>query len=105
VHDEITEAVTVREPWQPSAISSWIKLGEALSSISTTLASNRFCCSRTARLSAVLEPPAEDGEQEEVLAFDPPRRAHAEITELGRLVGVSQLCTMWSKHSDRSFSR
>ena len=60
---------------------------------------------RPTRERGVLEPPAEDGEQEEVLAFDPPRRAHAEITELGRLVGVSQLCTMWSKHSDRSFSR
>src|SRR6516162_6685669 len=35
----------------------------------------------------VFQPSSEDGEEEEVLAFDPPSRAHAEITELGRLVG------------------
>src|ERR1700730_10359036 len=35
----------------------------------------------------IFQPPAEHAEQEEVLAFDPPSRADAEIAELGRLVG------------------
>src|ERR1700682_5997774 len=35
----------------------------------------------------IFQPPAEHAEQEEVLAFDPPSRADAEIAELGRLIG------------------
>ena len=35
----------------------------------------------------VFEPPAEHTEEEEVLAFHAPGRAHREIAELGRLVG------------------
>jgi hypothetical protein len=35
-------------PWQPSVISSWTSwVPEALSSISTTVALNKLCCSRT----------------------------------------------------------
>src|SRR6516164_9895364 len=41
--------------------------------------------------------------QIEVLALDPPAGAHAEIAELGRLVGVSQLCKMRSNFSGNSF--
>src|SRR5438105_12306663 len=35
----------------------------------------------------VLEPPAEHTEEEEVLAFHSPGRAHREVAELGGLVG------------------
>src|SRR5215469_18497547 len=35
----------------------------------------------------IFEPPAQYTEEEEVLAFDTPCRAHREIAELGRLVG------------------
>src|ERR1700758_3606302 len=35
----------------------------------------------------IFEPLAEHGEKEEILAFDPPGRAHREIAQLGRLVG------------------
>src|SRR6202035_820286 len=75
--------------WQPSTISSWISwVPEALSSISTALASNRFCCSRTARFSAGYSSPRRNTpSRKRFLPFDPPGRAHAEIAELGRLVG------------------
>src|SRR5580704_12105508 len=76
-------------PWQPSTISSWISwVPEALSSISTTLALKRLCCSRTARLQRrKFEPLAPHVEEKEVLAFDAPSRADTEIAELGGLVG------------------
>jgi nucleotidyltransferase/DNA polymerase involved in DNA repair len=46
---------------------------EALSSITTTLALNRLCCSRTARFQRrVFEPLAQQVEEKEILAPDPP---------------------------------
>src|ERR1700692_298128 len=75
--------------WQPSTISSWISWGpEALSSISTTLALNRPCCSRTARCSAGNSSSLRSTlRRKRSLPLTPPGGADAEIAEFGGLVG------------------
>jgi hypothetical protein len=60
---------------------SWVP--EALSSITTTLAARKFCfVAHGAFQGGIFEPSPENGNQVEVLTFDPPSRAHAEIAEL-----------------------
>src|SRR5215467_14929772 len=93
--------------WQPSAIRSWIScVPEALSSISTTLALNRFCCSRTARLSAGYSRRWRNRPMRKRCLPLTPQVVHTEkLLSSVALLAVSQLCTMRSKHSGLSLSR
>src|ERR1700724_2683961 len=94
-------------PWQPSAIRSWIScVPEALSSISTTCASNRLCCSRTARLSAGYSSRRRNTPSRKSSLPFTPQVVHTEKSLSSvALLAVSQLCTMRSKCFGSSSSR
>src|SRR5215472_16786637 len=94
-------------PWQPSAISSWISwVPEALSSINTSFAPYRRCCSRTARLSAGYSSRRRNRPIKKKSFPLTPQVVHTEKSLSSvALLAVSQLCTMRSKRSGRSFSR